>query len=80
MRVTLEASGSLLRLEVRGGPARLPADFDYERQRHVGLGLELVSTLLVNTGCQLCFDQQQDEVCAILWLDAPAIVPRAAAS
>jgi PAS domain S-box-containing protein len=73
VRVTLEQVGITVRLEVRGGPARLPAGFDFAQQNNIGLGLELVSTLLPRSGARLCYDQLHDEVCATLSLEAPAI-------
>lgn len=73
VKVVLEQVGTTVRLAVCGGPARLPDGFDYERQKGTGLGLELVSTLLPRRGTRLSYEQRHDEVCASLWLEAPAI-------
>jgi len=73
VRITLEQVGTSVRLEVCGGPAHLPHDFDFERQKSTGLGLELVGTLLPSPGSHLHYEQRQDEVCVALWLEAPAI-------
>lgn len=73
VRVLLEQAGTAVRLEVRGGPARLPVGFDFARQEQTGLGLELVATLLSISGTRLCYEQRLDEVCATLWIEPPAI-------
>jgi len=73
VKVTLASAGSAVKLEVRGGPAHFPADFDFAGQKEIGLGLELVGTLLPGSGAQLSFVQLNDETSAELWLEAPAI-------
>lgn len=73
VQVRLEQAGRAARLEVRAGPAHLPAGFDFERQNKTGLGLELVATLLPQPGARLCYEQWQDEVRAVLWLERPVL-------
>lgn len=73
VKVVLEQVETAVRLEIRGGPARLPEGFDFERQRKTGLGLELVSTLLPTPGTRLSYEQREDDVCAVLWFEAPVI-------
>lgn len=74
VRVTLERVGEDTLLTVRAGPARLPADFDYAARQGLGIGLELITTLLPSKGVNLAFFQDGDEVRAELRLDAPLFI------
>ena len=67
--VSLTGDGARLQLRVTGGPARLPDRFDFPAQRGLGLGLELVATLLPAARAQLHFEQHGDEVRAVLAFD-----------
>jgi PAS domain S-box-containing protein len=68
VHVRLHGGTEGVAVEVRGGPARLPPDFDYAQRRGLGTGLELVSVLLPERRCRLTLDQIDDDVVARLVL------------
>lgn len=73
VRVRLETTTGGAKVTISGGPAQLPDDFDFDRRAGIGIGLELVATLLPAQGAQLSFRQDADEVSAELWLMSPLL-------
>ncbi|MFM8443556.1 MAG: PAS domain S-box protein [Methylococcus sp.] len=76
VRVTLERVGEDTLLNVCAGPARLPAGFDYAARQGLGIGLELITTLLPSQGVNLAFFQDGDEVRAELRLATPLFISK----
>ncbi len=76
VRITLRGGTGGVCVEVRNGPASLPAGFDFAGRRGIGTGLQLLATLLPSQGARLRLQQQLDEVCAELVLQAPVVARR----
>lgn len=75
VRALIKRVADGVRAEIRGGPAFLPAGFDFAGGRGIGTGLELLHSLLPPQGAALEFRQEADEVVAELRLTAPVILP-----
>jgi PAS domain S-box-containing protein len=68
VRVSLSEEAGGVRIEIAGGPSRLPPGFDYARGVGIGNGLELVSALMAGHKARLTLRQSGDEVVADLRL------------
>jgi PAS domain S-box-containing protein len=66
--VALCTSAEAMRVEIRNGPAMLPAGFDFVAGKGTGTGLDLVRSLMPPKGARLEFRQEDDEVVAELGL------------
>jgi len=73
IRIELARKGDDALLRVRGGPAQLPAEFNFALGRGAGTGLELIRALLPATDAGLSYRQEGDEVVAELLLCPPVI-------
>ncbi len=71
VRVSIDDRPGGVCIEISGGPAHLPQDFDFDGGRGLGGGLELVGTLLPRKTARLTFRQRGDEVIASLCLVLP---------
>lgn len=65
-----QAECAEIRIVNRG---KLPAGFDYVRDRGTGTGLDLVRTLLASKGSTLSFHQRGDKVETLLKLSVPVV-------
>lgn len=73
-RVRLESGDGRAVLRIFGSPARLPDQFDFQRGRGIGAGLDLVRSLLPE-GVTLSFREEAGGVVAELVLTASALMP-----
>lgn len=74
VHVSLAREGHEARIEIRGGPTRLPPGFDFALGVGTGTGLGLVASLLPTQGARLRFRQEGEEVVAELRLSPPVIL------
>jgi PAS domain S-box-containing protein len=73
--VRLEEDAQGARIEIAGGPARLPQGFDYAKRQGFGTGLELVAALLPEKRMRLTYRQTGDKVVASLELRPASPLP-----
>lgn len=71
--VKVEVNGVSVRVRVENSFGSLPPAFDFERDIHLGTGLELVKSLLPPVGAKLSFCSQGDGAVAELSLSPPVI-------
>ena len=73
VRVSLDILPDEARAEIRSGPARLPAGFDFAQRSGCSTGLELLRALLPPEGATLRYREEGDDVVAELVLAPPVV-------
>lgn len=74
IRISLERSGPAIRISIFNPGAALPAAFDYARGTGLGTGLQLLKSLMPQTGAEISFETTHAGVTVTLILAPPLVL------